>query len=130
MPELMEMLDAVIKETGADPQRIYLTGQSMGGVGTWGLLAAHSEKFAAAVPVCGYWLAEDAAKMAAVPIWTFHGAKDQTVPIDGTRNMEAALKAAGATPKYTENPDDAHGSWEPAYATAELWDWLFEQRRK
>jgi predicted peptidase len=81
LPELLEALDAVIQETKADPSRIYLTGQSMGGIGTWGILAKHADRFAAAVPVCGNWSPEDAAKMNGVAIWAFHGDMDQTVPV-------------------------------------------------
>ena len=127
--ELMEMLAAVIKETNADPARVYLTGQSMGGVGTWGLIAAYPDRFAAAIPVCGIWEPTDAPKLAKVPIWAFHGAQDNAVPVAGSRNMIAAIKAAGGSPKYTEFPDIGHGSWEAAYATAELWDWCFQQHR-
>jgi predicted peptidase len=131
MPELMEALAAVIAEVKADPARVYLTGQSMGGVGTWGLLASHADKFAAAVPVCGIWKAEDAPKMNGVPIWAFHGADDPTVPVAGSRDMIAALKKAETEPeaKYTELPGVGHGSWGPAYETQEMWDWMFAQRR-
>ncbi len=128
-PELMEMLDAVIKETKADPARIYLTGQSMGGIGTWGLVAKFPDRFAAAAPICGIWDPADAAKMVKVPLWTFHGANDTTVPVEGSRKMIEALKAAGGSPKYTELPNVGHGSWDPAYATPELWAWMFEQRQ-
>lgn len=131
MSELMEALDAVIAEFKADPARIYVTGQSMGGVGSWGLIANHPAKFAAAVPVCGIWKAEDAMKMHGVAIWAFHGADDPTVPVSGSRDMIAALKKAAITPepKYTEFPGVGHGSWESAYATAGLWGWLFAQRK-
>lgn len=130
MPELIEMLDAVIREHGGDAQRVYVTGQSMGGVGTWGLIAAHPDRFAAAVPVCGMWNAEDAAKMKSVPVWAFHGADDATVPVAGSRDMIAALKAAGASPNYTEYAGVGHGSWPRAYATDEMWDWMFAQTLK
>ncbi|MFN0075156.1 MAG: prolyl oligopeptidase family serine peptidase [Prosthecobacter sp.] len=131
MPELMEMLDAVVSEFKADPARIYVTGQSLGGVGSWGLIASHASKFAAAVPVCGIWEPADAAKMNGVAVWAFHGADDPTVPVSGSRDMIAALKKAAVTPepKYTEFPGVGHGSWESAYATAELWEWLFAQRK-
>jgi predicted peptidase len=131
MPELMEALDAVIAETKADRSRIYVTGQSMGGVGTWGLIAFHANKFAAAAPVCGIWNVEDAPKMSGVPIWAFHGANDPTVPVAGSRDMIAALKKASVQPepKYTELPGVGHGSWDPAYANAELWDWMFAQKK-
>jgi predicted peptidase len=130
-PELIEALDAVVKEQNVDPARVYLTGQSMGGVGTWGLIAKHADRFAAAVPVCGIWPPEDAAKMNGVAIWAFHGDKDPTVPVSGSRDMIAALKKAEVSPepKYSELPGVGHGSWGPAYAKPELWDWLFAQRR-
>lgn len=66
-PELMETIDAVVRQCAIDPSRIYVTGQSMGGVGVWGLIAAHPQRFAAAVPVCGLWDPADARKMMEVP---------------------------------------------------------------
>jgi predicted peptidase len=128
MPELVEMLEAVIREHGGDSQRVYVTGQSMGGVGTWGLIAAHPDRFAAAVPVCGLWNPEDAARMKSVAVWAFHGAEDPTVPVGGSRDMIAALKSAGASPRYTEYPGVGHSSWPQAYATTEMWEWMFSQR--
>lgn len=130
--ELLEALDSVIKEANIDSTRVYITGQSLGGVGTWGLIAKHPTRFAAAVPVCGIWSPEDAPKMKGVAIWAFHGEKDPTVPVAGSRDMIAALKKANVTPepRYTEFPGVGHGSWTPAYATPGLWDWLFEQKRQ
>jgi predicted peptidase len=132
VPELLECLDSIVKEFSIDPARIYVTGQSMGGVGTWGLLAKHADRFAAAIPVCGIWSPDDAPKMNGVAIWAFHGDKDPTVPVSGSRNMIEALKKAGVKPeaKYSELAGVGHGSWTPAYATPELWDWLFAQRRQ
>lgn len=132
MPELMEALTVVVAETKADTKRLYITGQSMGSVGTWGIIAEHAAKFAAAVPVCGIWQTADAAKMNGVAIWAFHGDQDGAVPVSGTRDMIAALKAAGVKPepKYTEFPGVGHGSAGPAYEKAELWDWLFAQKRE
>jgi len=132
VPELIEALDTVIKESSIDPARVYVTGQSMGGVGTWGLLTKHADRFAAAVPVCGIWSPDDAAKMNGVAIWAFHGDKDTTVPVAGSRDMIAALKKAGVAPepRYTELAGVGHPSWGPAYANPELWEWLFAQRRQ
>jgi predicted peptidase len=131
MPELMEALGEVILEIRTDPARIYLTGQSMGGVGTWGLIAEHADRFAAAVPVCGSWVPSEASRMNGVAIWAFHGEKDETVPVSGSRDMIAALKAAKAEPepKYTEFPGVGHGSWGPAYETEALWEWMFAQKK-
>src|SRR5262245_24572665 len=95
-PELMALVDAVVGKHAIDPTRIYLTGQSRGGVGTWGLIAAHPQRFAAAVPVCGLWDPADAKKMVKVPIWAFHGARDNAVPVSGSRDMIEALRKAGA----------------------------------
>ncbi len=132
MPELIEALDAVVAETKADAKRLYLTGQSMGGVGTWGIIAEHAVKFAAAVPVCGIWQTTDAAKMNGVAIWAFHGDQDEAVPVSGSRDMIAALKTAGVKPepKYTEFPGVGHGSGGLAYEKVELWEWLFAQKRE
>jgi predicted peptidase len=129
MTELIGALETVMREQPVDPDRVYVTGQSMGGVGTWGLLANEAARFAAAVPVCGIWQPEDASKMARVSVWAFHGEKDPTVPVEGSRRMVAALKAAGAAPRYTEFPGVGHNSWTAAYATEELWTWLFAQKR-
>ena len=129
--ELLEAMDSVVQESKVDLSRIYLTGQSMGGVGTWGLIARHADRFAAAVPVCGIWPPEDALKMNGVAIWAFHGDMDERVPVRGSREMIAALKKASVKPepRYTELSGVGHGSWGPAYATTEMWDWLFSQRR-
>ena len=94
------------------------------------VIASHPDRIAAAVPVCGMWKPDEAAKMKSVPVWAFHGADDPTVPVSGSREMIAALKTAGATPKYTEYPSVGHSSWLKAYATAEMWDWMFAQRRE
>lgn len=130
LPELLGALDAVMREHTVDPARVYLTGQSMGGIGTWGIIAAQPDRFAAAIPVCGFWQPVDARKITHLPIWAFHGEKDPTVAVAGSRDMIAALKAAGATPRYTEYPGMGHNSWTSAYATEELWTWLFAQKRK
>jgi len=130
LPELLGALAAVMREQPVDPTRVYLTGQSIGGIGTWGIIAAHPERFAAAVPVCGFWQPADARKITSIPIWAFHGENDPTVPVAGSRDMISALKAAGATPRYTEYPGMGHSSWTSAYATEELWAWLFAQKRR
>jgi predicted peptidase len=121
------MLARVQKEYKIDPARVYLTGVSMGGFGTWHLAAKYPDWWAAIVPVCGGGDAKAAPAIKDIPCWIFHGAKDPTVPVGLSRQMFEALKAAGGKPKYTEYPDVAHDSWDPAYATDELYDWLFRQ---
>ena len=129
LPVLIEAILSLIKTEAIDPARSYLTGQSRGGVGSWGAIAQHAELFAAAVPVCGAWKIEDVPKMIAVPVWAFHGEKDPTVPVKFSRDLTAAIKKAGGTAKYTEYPGVGHDSWTKAYDDAEMWKWLFAQRK-
>ena len=129
IPYVFEALDAFLEIHPIDPNRIYVTGQSMGGQGTWGALALRPEFFAAAVPVCGGWKTSDAMRLKDVPIWVFHGAEDRTVPVKYSRDMVKALREAGGSPKYTEYPGVKHNSWSKAYETEELWEWMFAQRR-
>lgn len=127
---LMALLDALPKEfPDIDLDRVYLTGLSMGGFGTWDLLERFPERFAAGAPVCGGGDPAHAAKIAKLPIWTFHGDKDGAVAIVQTRNMVAALEAAGGKPLYSEYPNVGHSSWTNAYTEPEFMPWLFAQRR-
>lgn len=113
-----------------DCDRVYITGLSMGGYGTWDIITRNPTFFAAAVPVCGGGDPSKADKIAKLPIWVFHGAKDKAVPVERSREMVEALKKAGGQPKYTEYPDVGHDSWVPAYKDPEMMDWLFAQKRK
>ncbi len=126
---VMELLDSLGREFKLDPDRMYLTGLSMGGFGTWDLLMRHPNRFAAAIPICG---AADTSKpglLKSLPIWDFHGGADPVVPVAGSRLMIAALKKAGGNPKYTEYPGVGHDSWVPALKEPELLPWLFAQKR-
>ena len=149
-PEMEEMalaaLDTTVKQFRGDRARLYLTGLSMGGYGTFGLGARQSGRFAALVPICGGVrlprrpnlpaveepagdpYAATAGKIGKTPIWIFHGGADPTVPVTESQKLVEALKAAGAAPKYTEYPGVGHNSWDKAYGETELWKWLFEQR--
>ena len=112
----LKLLDALAKEFKIDPKRVYVTGQSMGGFGTWSIITQHPERFAAAVPICGGGEPRDAAKAKDIPIWAFHGSKDGVVPVHYTRQMIAALRTAGATPRYWEYEGAEHaGTAERAY---------------
>lgn len=124
------LIDQMQKDYSIDPKRIYVTGLSMGGYGTWDIIARKPGLFAAAVPICGGADETTAPKIAKVPIWAFHGAKDQAVKVSRTRNMIAALKKAGGDPKYTEYPEEGHASWVPAYKDAEMMKWLFTQKKE
>ena len=129
LPVLIETILSLVKSERIDPVRIHITGQSMGGVGSWGAIVQHPEIFAAAVPVCGAWKVDDVPKMLSVPVWAFHGEKDPTVPVKFSRDLTAAITQAGGRAKYTEYPGVGHDSWSKAYDDAEMWQWLFSQRK-
>ena len=122
------------KEYKTDAKRVYLTGLSMGGYGTWSLAAAHPEKWAAIAPICGGANAKDvetiAGKVKDIPCWCFHGDADTAVKVEQSRTLIDALKKAGGTPKYTEYPKVGHNSWDAAYGDKEFFPWLLEQKRK
>jgi poly(3-hydroxybutyrate) depolymerase len=127
---LMQLIKSSLKKHPIDPARIYVTGQSMGGAGTYSAILAEPNLFAAAVPVCGRGQPELAKKIVHLPIWIFHGELDRVVPTIASRNMVAALKKAGGKPTYTEYAGVRHNSWTPAYADQKLWEWVFAQKRK
>jgi len=101
----------------------------MGGYGTWALAAAYPGKFAALAPICGGGNPPEAGKLARLPIWVFHGAKDTTVPLKRSEEMIEALKAAGGNPKFTVYPDAGHDSWTATYDNPEFYTWLLAQKR-
>lgn len=126
---ILELLASLSREFSIDADRVYLVGQSLGGYGTWDLIAKRPDVFAAAVPLCG---GGDPARIPAargVPIWAFHGARDQAVPVTFSRDTVAALRAVGSSVKYTEYADTGHDVWTRAFAEPELPIWLFSQRR-
>ena len=126
----LAMLDDVQKEYKTDAKRQYLSGLSMGGMGTWSIAMAHPDRFAAIVPVCGRGDTKTAEKIKDLPCWCFHGDADAAVKVEGSREMIAAVKKAGGSPKYTEYPKVGHNSWDMAYGTDELYTWLLEQKKK
>jgi predicted peptidase len=126
----LAILDETQKKYKIDPDRVYLTGLSMGGFGTWSLAFHHHDRWAAIVPICGGGDPRGAERIKDIPCWCFHGDKDRAVRVDLSRRMIEALKKAGAKPKYTEYEGVGHNCWDRAYATEELYDWLLKQRRK
>jgi len=129
-PLLNEMLDQVLADYRVDQDRVYLTGLSMGGFGTWAWAASHPERFAAIAPICGGGNTNDAPKLAKLPIWVFHGAQDRTVPPARSQAMVEAIKAAGGAPKFTLYPDAGHDSWTATYNNPEFYAWLLDQKRR
>ncbi len=126
---LMELLTQMMEKNAVDRNRIYVTGLSMGGFGTWDLLVRYPDLFAAGVPVCGGGDVDMADRLVNMPVWAFHGADDPVVSPDRTRNMIKAIESAGGHPRYTEYPGIGHGSWVPAYKEADLLPWLFAQHK-
>lgn len=124
------ILDATLREYRIDPKRQILTGLSMGGYGTWSLAAAYPDRWAAIVPICGGGNPDDAAKIKDIPCWCFHGQDDNAVKVERSREMIAALEKAGGQPRYTEYRWVGHDSWDPAYATNQLYAWMLRQSKK
>ena len=126
--ELLDLLNQLLKELPIiDHQRIYLTGQSMGGFGTWYLLKKEPELFAAGIPVASYF--KGLSKLRSQPIWAFHGAKDKIVRVQGARKSAEELRRSSVF-KYTEFPDAGHSIFGKVFSDEEVHEWLFAQRRR
>jgi len=150
--QALAALEQSIKEFNGDRERVYLTGLSMGGFGTWDLASKYPARFAAYVVICGGInplpgfpeiavtlakqhrvadpYAETARLVGKTPVWIFHGDADPTVPVEESRKMKAALEAARANVRYTEYPGVGHESWDKAYAEPDLVPWLLQQSSK
>ena len=127
---VMNFLDTLIRNGMVDPKRIYVGGLSMGGFGTFEILWRRPKLFAAAFPICGGGNPESVKLYGRkFPVWVFHGADDDVVPVANSRSMVAALKAAGAKVKYSEYPGVKHNSWINAFAEPDLLPWLLSQKR-
>jgi sugar lactone lactonase YvrE/predicted esterase len=126
-------LEAFIRDLGTryriDPDRVYVTGLSMGGYATWDLAARNPGMYAAAAPICGGGTPSLAPRLRDLPLWAFHGARDATVPVARTLEMIDAIRQAGGDPRVTIYPDLGHDSWTVTYALDELYAWLFAQGR-
>ena len=125
---VMAAMQEVIEERNVDPSRIYLTGLSMGGYGSWDLAARHPEWFAAVVPVCGGGRPNTAPRLIDVPIWAFHGTDDHDVAEAESLAMIEAIRSAGGTPAYTALQGVGHDSWHYAYGPRGAIEWMFAQK--
>lgn len=126
---LTALLDEIERDNAVDAQRIYVTGLSLGGEGTWMLAAAQPHRFAAIAPVCGRGEPRHAATMAHLPVWAFHGAQDTVVPVHHTEEMVAALRGVGNIPRMTIYPNAGHDSWTETYDNPDLYAWFLSQAR-
>jgi predicted peptidase len=127
--ELTALLDEIVEKYGVDQDRIYVTGLSMGGFGTWSLAGFSPDRFAAIVPICGGGDPQTVRRFSHLPVWVFHGAKDSVVPLTASEKMVEAMKKANGTVKFTVDPEAGHDSWTATYDDPELYTWLLEQKR-
>jgi predicted peptidase len=128
---LIALLDKIEREHNIDPKRIYVTGLSMGGYGTFALAARQPERFAAAVPICGGGELFAAWRLTKLPLWVFHGEADRVVPAEESERLDRMIQRAGGNRvKLTIYPGVGHNSWDKAYSDDAMWDWLFEQKRE
>ena len=135
---LLALLNDIIREYAVDPGRVYLTGLSMGGYGTWRLGLTHPEKFAAIAPVCGggelitvaLSSVEKSRSFRSLAVWAFHGANDSVVPVSESQRMVDAVKKAGVQEvKFTVYPDVGHDSWTQTYNDPRLYEWFLKHER-
>lgn len=132
---LLALLDNIESQYAVDSHRVYLTGLSMGGFGTWSLGLSHPERFAAIAPICGGGnfitpLLADKSTLTSLPVWAFHGAKDPVVPLEESERMVNYLKKIGGRDvKLTVYPEAQHDCWTQTYANPELFDWFLKHSR-
>lgn len=128
---LIALIDEIIETYSVDENRIYVTGLSMGGYGTWALAGDFSDRFAAIAPICGGGTRQHARRIAQakIPTWVFHGAKDTTVPIDESERLVKFVEKFDGVVKFTIYPDAGHDSWTETYGNPAFFDWLLSHKR-
>ena len=127
--ELTVLLDSLEKKLRVDSDRIYVTGLSMGGAGTWKLAASSPQRFAAIAPICVGGDTNASRRLAALPTWVFQGAKDSARSVEQFHAMIDALRKSGGTPRSTLYPDAGHDAWSETYSNPAFYEWLLEQKK-
>ena len=127
--DLIRLLDDVQAKYRVDPDRIYVTGMSMGGYGTWALATEFPGRFAAIAPVCGGGDPAEVERLIHISVWAFHGDKDNIVPYTESQRMVSALQALGADARLMTYPECGHDAWTDTYANPDLYTWLFSHKR-
>ncbi|MAJ71635.1 phospholipase [Candidatus Poribacteria bacterium] len=124
------LIEEIVEKYQVDTSRIYLTGLSMGGFGTWSLASMYPERFAAIAPVCGGGEVRQILRsLVEMPIWTFHGQKDDVIPFSRSEEIVTALKKHGSSIKFTIYPEAGHDSWTKTYDNPELYKWFLKHSR-
>jgi predicted peptidase len=127
---LTALLDEIVAKYKVDPDRVYLTGLSMGGFGTWALAAYSPERFAAIIPICGGGEPLLTRVLRKMPVWAFHGGKDPVVPVKRSQDLIDALKKTNDEAKLTIYPEALHDSWSATYDNPEIYEWLLKHKRQ
>ena len=127
---VMNLMDKMIEENFIDKDRVYLSGLSMGAMGVWELLWRMPEKIAAALPICGGGPREKVSAMINIPLWIFHGVKDDVVHPRYSIMMMKAIQSAGGKAKISLYPNANHNSWDPAFAEPDFLQWMFSKKKK
>lgn len=130
LASLQGMLDEISRKFSADVERVYLTGLSLGGEGTWHWAWKEPYRFAAIAPICGRADPEWGRSLGHLPTWVFHGAKDTAVPLSQSEAIVEVLRASGNEPRFTVYPEAGHDSWTESYANDELYAWLLTFKKQ
>src|ERR1044072_5133510 len=126
---LLALLDEIQAKYSIDPDRVYLTGLSMGGFGTWDTAVRYPQRFAGIAPICGGGDPRRVGSLRTMPVWVFHGDKDTTVPVQRSIEMVEALKKAGNEAQFTRYPAAGHDSWTETYNNPKLYEWFLQHKR-
>jgi predicted peptidase len=130
--DLVVLVDDICQKYNVDTQRLYVTGLSMGGFGTWSLIEKYPDKFAAAAPICGGGdIGMARARLGKIPIWVFHGAKDDVIPLGKSQEMVDAIKKAGnRNIQFTVYPEAGHDCFTETYNNPQLYQWFLSHEKK
>jgi len=134
LEDLKYLIDTIVEQYRIDESRLYLTGLSMGGFGTWHMAVEYPETFAAIAPICGGGLGilgfpERVIEIKHIPVWVFHGEKDNIVPVEESRVLVRELKSAGGNVQLKIYPEAGHDAWTETYSNPELYKWFMNNRR-
>ena len=127
--QLLDFAEFIRNDPAVDPDRITLSGVSMGGYAAWQLAMSRPALFAALTPVCGGGMYWNAPRLKDIPVWAFHGQQDTTVLVTESVHMVDAVNASGGCAKLTIWPDAGHNAWDPAFSDPAYWAWILKQRR-